>query len=201
MHEALILFARLGGPLLLLRMKRSKIMKRHRVLILALVLAFSGLGVAFAQHAANPRGFTKLTLNGKTISIEYGRPSLKGRTIDQLLGQLKPGAFWRLGADPSTTFSTSADLKFGSVTVPKGVYSLWAQRVGNKQWKLVFNKQHGQWGTKHDPSKDFAFAPLRETKASSSAQMVTISLTKSGNGGVILVHWGSMDLTAHFTVA
>src|SRR5579875_2946840 len=173
-------------------------MKRHRVLVMALLLAFLSFGVAFAQHTANPRGFTKLTLNGQTISIEYGRPSLKGRTIDQLLGQLKPGAFWRLGADTSTTFTTTADLKFGSLTVPKGVYSLWAQRAANNQWKLVFNKQHGQWGTKHDPSQDFVFAPFRETKASTVAQMVTISLRKSRTGGAILVHWGNMDLTAYF---
>jgi len=177
-------------------------MKRHRVLTLTLVLFFSCLGVAFAQHhTANPRGSTKLTLNGQTVSIEYGRPSLKGRTIDQLLGQLKPGAFWRLGADTSTTFTTAVDLKFGTVTVPAGVYSLWAQRVENSQWKLVFNKQHGQWGTKHDPSKDFAFAPLEESKASMSAPRVVITLRDSGSGGVIVIHWGSMNLTSQFTVA
>ncbi|MGH9357405.1 MAG: DUF2911 domain-containing protein [Terriglobia bacterium] len=176
-------------------------MKRHRVLVLAIAAAFLSLGVAFAQHTANPRGSTKLALSGQTVSIEYGRPSLKGRSIDQLLGGLKPGGFWRLGADTSTTFTTTTDLKFGDVAVPAGVYSLWAQRSGKNQWKLVFNKQHGQWGTKHDPSKDFAFAPVHETKASTSAPMLVITLHKSGNGGVIVVHWGSMDLTSHFTAA
>lgn len=176
-------------------------MKRHRVLVLALVFVFSGFGVALAQHTANPRGSTKLALNGQMVSIEYGRPSLKGRTIDQLLGQLKPDAFWRLGADTSTTFTTTADLKFGTVTVPAGAYSLWAQRAGNNQWKLVFNKQHGQWGTKHDPSRDFAFAPLHETKASTSTPMLVIALHKNRNGGTVVVHWGSMVLTSHFTAA
>ncbi|MGH9437835.1 MAG: DUF2911 domain-containing protein [Terriglobia bacterium] len=176
-------------------------MKRYRVLVLAFVFVFAGLEAAFAQHAANPRGSTKLALNGQTISIEYGRPSLKGRTIEQLTGQLKPGSFWRLGADTSTTFTATADLKFGTVSVPKGVYSLWAQRAGNNQWKLVFNKQHGQWGTKHDPSRDFAFAPMKETKASMSAPRLVITLRKSGSGGVVVVHWGSMVLTSHFTMA
>ncbi len=172
-----------------------------RVLILVLAVAFSGLQVAFAQQMAIlPRGSTRLTLNGQTISIEYGRPSLKGRTINQLLGQLKPGAFWRLGADASTTFTTTADLKFGTVSIPPGAYSLWAQRAGNNQWKLVFNKQHGQYGTDHDPSRDFAFAPMRETRASTAAPMLVITLRKSGSGGVVVAHWGSMILTSHFSV-
>jgi len=74
-----------------------------------------GLGVllAFTVKAAaqaNPRGAADMALKGKAISIEYGRPSLRGRTVDQLLGQLKPGDVWRLGADKSTTLSTAIDL-------------------------------------------------------------------------------------------
>src|SRR5690349_15136718 len=83
------------------------------------------LGIAFA---ANPRGKAELTLNGKKISVEYGRPSLHGRTVNDLLGQVGAGDFWRLGADKSTTFSTTGDLMFGDAKVPKGEYSLWAQK-------------------------------------------------------------------------
>ena len=42
--------------------------------------------------------------------------------------------------------------------------------------------------------------PLKETKASNSAEMVTINLTKEGAGGVIAIQWGDMMLTASFKV-
>jgi hypothetical protein len=118
--------------------------------------------------------------------------------VTELLEQLKPGDFWRLGANKSTTFSTAADLQFADVTVPAGEYSLWAERGEDNSWKLVFNKQHGQWGTTHDASQDLASVPLKESKAANSAETVTISLTKQGGGGVIAIQWGDMKLTADF---
>jgi hypothetical protein len=160
--------------------------------------------VAFVLNLAaqgNPRGTSKLTLNGKAISVEYGRPSLKGRTVQQLLESLKPGSVWRLGADKSTTFTTATDLLFGDVKIPKGEYSLFARRDADNSWKLVFNKQHGQWGTEHDPAQDLAAVPLKQTKAPKSEEMVTINLAKEGSGGVILIHWGDMNLTANFKAA
>ncbi|MGH9449305.1 MAG: DUF2911 domain-containing protein, partial [Terriglobia bacterium] len=140
--------------------------------------------------------------NGQTVSINYGRPSLHGRTITQMLGELKPGGFWRLGADSSTTFTSGVDLKFGDVTVPKGTYSLWAQRAGQNSWKLVFNTAHGMWGTMHPKyvSDDKYFVPLNETKAASPQDMVTIDIHKHGaDAGVIQVVWGDLELTTHFT--
>jgi hypothetical protein len=171
-------------------------MKRLLIAVLAMACLVVGAESGFAQR--NPRGTAKISLGGKAISVEYGRPSLKGRSVADLLGQLKPGDFWRLGADKSTTFSTAADLQFGDVTIPNGQYSLWVQRGADNSWKLVFNKQHGQWGTQHDASQDLASAPLEQTKASDSAEMVTISLTTQGAGAVIAIQWGDMKLTANF---
>jgi len=171
-------------------------MKRLLMVVLALACLVVGVGSGLAQ--GNPRGTAKITIGGKAVSVEYGRPSLKGRSVADLLGQLQPGDFWRLGADKSTTFSTAADLQFGDVTVPAGQYSLWAQRAADGSWKLVFNKQHGQWGTQHDASQDLASAPLEQTKASDSAEMVTITLANQGAGAVIAIQWGDMKLTASF---
>ena len=171
-----------------------------RFLIAVLAMAVFGVVAENGFGQRNPRETAKISVGNKTISVEYGRPSLKGRSADDLLQQLKPGDFWRLGADKSTTFSTAADLQFADVTVPNGQYSLWAERGSDNSWKLVFNKQHGQWGTQHDASQDLASVPLKVTKASNSAEMVTISLTKQGAGGVVAVSWETMKLTASFKV-
>jgi hypothetical protein len=172
-------------------------MKRLLTVALTMVALTVLVGTALAQR--NPRGSAKLALQGKEVSVEYGRPALKGRTVQQMLEQLHAGGFWRLGADKSTTFSTATDLAFDGVTVPKGEYSLWASRQADGTWKLVFNKQHGQWGTQHDAAQDLVSAPLKETKASTPEEMVTISLAKAGQGGMIAIQWGDMKLTANFT--
>jgi len=170
-------------------------MKRLLWSLWSVALLVSFAGMAGAQ--GNPRMTAKLELKGQTVSVEYGRPALKGRTVEQLLGQLGPGDVWRLGADKSTTFSTGVDLVFGDVTVPKGEYSLWARKAADG-WKLVFNKQHGQWGMQHDAAQDLAATPLKETKGSKPEEMVTISLAKEGEGGAITIQWGETVLSANF---
>ncbi|MBZ5543430.1 MAG: DUF2911 domain-containing protein [Acidobacteriia bacterium] len=171
-------------------------MKRLLSMLGVTALLFCLAAIAYAQGQA--RGAAKLELKGQTVSVDYGQPALNGRTVQQLIGQLKPGDVWRLGSNKSTTFSTGTDLVFGDVTVPKGEYSLWARKEADGGWKLVFNKQHGQWGTQHDAAQDLAAAPLTETKASKSAEQVTISLEKAGDGGTITIQWGDMLLSANF---
>lgn len=170
-------------------------MRRLLLSLGTIALLVSSAGTTCAQ--GNPRGLAKLTLNGQNVSVEYGRPRLKGRTVQQLLGQLGGGQVWRLGADSSTTFEAGVDLAFGNVAVPKGKYSLWARKDADG-WKLVFNKQHGQWGTQHNASLDFADVPLKESKASKAEEMVTISLAKEGDGGAIAIQWGDMILSTNF---
>lgn len=174
-------------------------MKAPLMILCAVALAAATATQAPAQRAG--RGKAELTVGSASVTVDYGRPSLHGRSVDSMLSQLPNGPtpnFWRLGANQSTTFTTTADLDFGGTTVPKGTYSLWAHHDGDS-WKLVFNTQHGQWGTSHDASKDLVSVPLTQTKAGSSADLVTISLDKHDSGGEIKIQWGDLELTADFT--
>jgi len=104
-----------------------------------------------------------------------------------------------MGSNTSTTFKTELDLTFGDVTVPAGEYSLWMQKQGDNSWKLVFNKQHGQWGTQHDAAQDFASVPLTDSKPAKSVDMVTLTLSKAGGGGTLTIQWGTLEVAASFT--
>ncbi len=160
--------------------------------------------LAIPASAANPRGNTTVKVSGATVSIEYGRPALHGKTIQQELSRLPVGQYWRLGADKSTTFTTSADLHFGDTVVPKGVYSLFARKDAGNKWTLVFNKQHGQWGVKAnemanlDPKLNVASVPLDEQKAMNSTDLVTITLGHDGSTGHLSIQWGDFELTTTF---
>jgi len=171
-------------------------MKRSLSGVLAAAAGLALTATACAQ--GNPRGTSKVTLGKKTVSVDFGRPSLNGRKVEDLLSQLGAGDVWRLGADSSTTFVTSGELSFGDVKIPAGTYSLWARKDADNSWKLVFNKQHGQWGTQHDAAKDLGAVPLTESKADSPAEQVTIDLAKADNGGSIAILWGDMKLSANF---
>lgn len=161
-----------------------------------------GLGAVLAVPGAaqnNPRGNASLMLGGAKVTVEYGRPSLNGRKVSELLGQLPAGEVWRLGADKSTTFTSTSDLDFGGTTVPKGTYSLWARKESDNSWKLVFNSQHGQWGTNHDASKDSVAVALKQEQETPAAERVTVELEKEGNGGEFTVKWGDLELSNNFT--
>ena len=172
-------------------------------LLVFMASAVALVGLAATSYAVPPRGDAKITVNGKTVTVDYGRPSLNGRSVNDLLGKLPDGAYWRLGADKSTTFTTTGDLKFGDVTLPKGEYSAWVQKAG-EGYKLAFNSQHGQWGVKSgeeanlDPAKNVAVVPLKAEKESKPAEMVTITLESEHGGGEISIQWGEMELSATF---
>ena len=172
-------------------------MKKLGTAVLSVMMLACLAAVALAQ--GNPRGTSTLTLKGKTVSVDYGRPSLKGRTTDALLGRLQSGGVWRLGADTSTTFKTGIDLAFGAVTIPAGEYSIWMQRQADNSWKLLFDKQHGQWGEPTpNPADCFASVPLTESKPAASVEMVTLTLSKASGGGTLTIQWGTLEVAASF---
>ena len=172
-------------------------MKRFAMASLSVLMVACFAIVAVAQ--SNPRGTSSITLKGKTVSVEYGRPSLKGRSADDLLGSLLSNGFWRVGGDSSTTIKTETELDFSDGMVPAGEYSLWLQRaVNGNTWNLVFNKQHGQWGTDHDSSQDLVFVPLRQSKAVQSVETLILMLRKAGSGGTITIQWGTLVVAANF---
>src|SRR5262245_35963608 len=105
-----------------------------------MVLASALAGAAQNEKRASPHDKTEATVDGARISIEYGRPYVKGRKID---GGLVPyGKVWRTGADEATTMTTDKALMFGAVSLPAGTYTLFTL-PGETEWKLVINKQTG----------------------------------------------------------
>ncbi len=155
---------------------------------MALAGALLALAVpSFAQEMSGERGEAKATVAGKPVSIDYGRPSLKGR---DMLAQAQVGQAWRMGSGGATTLKTDADLSIGTARVPKGEYILTATKLDAQQWQLnVLSKA--------DRSK-VADAPLTTEKLAQSVELFTIDLTGAGDKGSLKLSWGTTALRAAF---
>jgi hypothetical protein len=164
----------------------TKMLKRASLAALALALA----APAFAQN--NPRGEAKAMVAGKAVSIEYGRPSLKGR---DMLAQAQIGQAWRMGADAATTLKTEADLSFGSVNVPKGEYVLSATKVSADGWQLNVMTKADDAGAR----TKVAEVPLAGAKLDTSVETFTIDLKGEKDKGEVVLSWGTTALKAAFT--
>lgn len=152
---------------------------------------------ASAQAAASPRDSVKATIAGATISIDYGRPFKRGRAI---MDSLVPyGAVWRTGANKATHLTTTKSLMFGSAMIPPGTYTLYTV-PGKDSWKLVINKETGQWGTSYDQAKDLARVDMKVEALPSVVEQFTIKLLPKGSNGVLRLEWDKTAAVAEFMV-
>jgi hypothetical protein len=163
----------------------------------ALFVVALGLALAFAQRQRrSPHETVEMDLNGKKISITYGRPYMRGRKV---FGELVPyGQVWRTGADEATTLKTDADLTIGTLAAPKGEYTLYTLPSANGM-KLIVNKQTGQWGTVYDEKQDLGRVDMKVAELSAPVEQLTISLAKAGNGGVLKIEWENTGASVNFS--
>jgi hypothetical protein len=125
--------------------------------------------------------------DGKKITINYSRPSAKGRKI---YGGLVPyGEVWRTGANEATTFVTEKDINVGGTKVPAGAYTLYSL-PSESDWKLIISKQTGQWGTEYDQGQDRARINMKGEALSAPVEQFTISFEPArGNATVLRLDW------------
>lgn len=108
-----------------------------------LLVAFLFVAItSFAQES--PRKGAKGTVNGAEIVIDYGAPSVKGRTIWG--GLEKYGEVWRAGANENTTVSFSKNVKIDGKSLDAGKYGFFIVPKETGNWIVIFNKKNDAWG-------------------------------------------------------
>ncbi len=148
--------------------------------------------------AGSPHVRTDMTVDGANVSVEYGRPSLKGRVPGKDIDPYE-GREWRTGADEATTLKTDKALKFGSLSLPAGTYTLYTIPTGGT-WHLVVSKKTGQWGVPYPKGEDLGRAPMTLGKAPSAAEQLTFTIQDTPAGGTLHVDWGTTRASIPFTV-
>jgi len=147
----------------------------------------------------SPPAKADVTLTNATITIDYSTPSVRGREI---FGALVPyGKVWRTGANPATTIKTSGDLQIGDLKVPAGTYTLYTLPSADA-WKLIINKQTGQWGTVYNEPQDLGRTPMTVGSNASPIETMVIDFEKtSGNSTELHVKWANVDASVQIKAA
>ena len=147
----------------------------------------------YGKKLPSPPAQASVTLAGKSVTISYGAPSMRGRKI---FGGLLPyGQVWRTGANPATTLKTEGNIKIGDLAVPAGTYTLYSL-PSEGQWKLIINKQTGQWGTEYHQEQDLGRVDMQRGGAlSAPVQLFAIKFEHTA-GSTTQLHliWENTDV-------
>lgn len=108
--------------------------------VLSAALLF-GAGATQAQGiqmpAASPSQKVEQAVGLSTVSVDYSRPSAKGRTI---FGDLVPyGKVWRTGANNSTVIKFSDEVTIEGKKIPAGEYAILTIPNQN-EWTVILSK-------------------------------------------------------------
>lgn len=165
----------------------------------ALVIGFLGIFDAEAQGQGAERGKAELTLDGKKITITFGRPSTEGAGYKSMEAGVPDGTLWRMGSNQATKIETEGDLKFGDTVIKAGTYSLVAKRKGDK-WNLLFHPNADRWGIPVPKDGYIAEVELKTSKPKEPVKLLTLKLEKTDDGGEFTLAWGDEQGKAKFTL-
>ena len=155
-------------------------------LLLALVLSAAELP---AQGLASPFGTVSQRVDSTTFTVEYYRPSARGRTI--FGGIVRWGQVWTPGANWATTLEVDRDIRIEGQPLPRGKYSVWMMpALKPDSWTVILNRAARRFHViRPDPAED----QLRFKVAADSAphlEMLSFSFpVVTRTGATLAFHW------------
>lgn len=149
------------------------------------MVAMSSL-IAFAADAQkdkskrpSPPAQVSEQVGDATITIDYSRPSKRGRKI--FGGLEKYGKVWRTGANESSWIEISKDVKVEGEKLAAGKYGLFTI-PGEDEWTIIFNKQWDGWGAyKYKESDDVLRVKVKPSSDEEVTELFTIEIEKDGD--------------------
>jgi len=155
-------------------------------LIAALVLATP----AAAQPQASQHGAVSQLVNTTTISLEYDRPVLRGRSI---FGQLLDyDVVWTPGANRATWIDFSAPVRVQGQALPAGRYGIWTIPHENAPWEIIFVSD---WDAHHSffPMESERLRVRASPESSSHMEVLAFYFPVVGPYETTLrFHWGEL---------
>ncbi len=146
----------------------------------------------------SPSATLAQTIGVTDVTITYGRPAVRGRTIFGGEGALVPfGEVWRTGADEATTITFSTPVTVEGQPLAAGTYGLFTV-PGESAWTLVFNRVAEQWGAyTYDEGQDALRVALTPARALMAERFTITADDVSVDAAVFALHWADVRVPFH----
>jgi hypothetical protein len=141
-----------------------------------------------SQRASPPDSVTVTTDAGTTITINYSKPSLKGRELTDLIPL---GKVWRTGANEATTFEINKDVKINGKDLKAGKYGLYTIPGGEGVSTVIFNKVWNQWGLSYSQDEDALRIQATTRMGNPFMEQFKITVDKTG---LVRILWGEASI-------
>lgn len=170
--------------------------------IAAILILGCAAAAVFAQKTTqlkvgahgSPHVRSEYTIQGAKITLEYGRPSLKGRPLAEAAPLDKVMPF---GDDEATTITFDKALMFGMRHIEPGKYTLYAE-PGDEEWHLIISKQTGQPASEYHEDQNVARIPMDITRLPAAVDQFTLTIEPKGKGGMLITDWGTTRASTFF---
>src|SRR5690554_464857 len=126
-------------------------------LFLSVFIVTLGVEAQIKTPEASPSQKLEQVVGLTTVTLEYSRPSMKGRAI---FGNLVPfDKLWRTGANMNSKITFSDDVEIGDTVLSAGSYAIFTT-PGVSSWDVYFYADTNSWGlpVTWDESKRFGRA-------------------------------------------
>jgi hypothetical protein len=174
-------------------------MKKLILTFLVLTISFTGFSqIQTPQPSPSSKIEQKVGLTD--VTLEYSRPSMRGRKI---FGDLVPyGKVWRTGANANTKISFSDDVTIDGQTLKAGSYAIYT--IPNEtSWDIIFYATTDNWGTpqKWDDANVVAKATAEVYPLPFAVETFTLDIDNLSNGGATLgMFWENAYVGVKFNV-
>lgn len=174
-------------------------MKKFTMLCCVALVSFT-MQAQITTPAPSPFAKVKQTVGLTDVTLEYSRPSMKGRTI---FGDLVPfDQLWRTGANARTKITFSDDVTVAGQELKAGTYAIFT-KPGTSSWEVFFYTDADGGGTPQewDENKVAAKTTAEVYSLPMDVQTFTITFDDLHNNGATLgLLWEKSYVGVPFTV-
>lgn len=168
-----------------------------KIKLLTLLLVFTGITTQaqIKTPAPSPSSKVEQMVGLTDVTVEYSRPSMRGRTI---YGDLVPfNKKWRTGANANTKITFSTDVTIDGKKLKKGTYALYS--VPNKDaWEIIFYSDAKNWGLpqKWDDSKVALKTTAKTNPLGFNMETFTLGFgdLTDGNSAMLHIMWENTEV-------
>ncbi|MDN5210999.1 DUF2911 domain-containing protein [Fulvivirgaceae bacterium BMA12] len=150
-------------------------------------------------RVASPAAEVSQTVGISKVTINYSRPSVKGREI---WGKLVPYGFnnlgfgtskaapWRAGANENTIITFSHDAKIDGKEVPAGSYGYHVAVMENGEATIILSKNYSSWGSFfYDEKEDLLRVNVTTEEIPMTETLTFDFLQNSKNSTIAVLDW------------